>query len=101
MGTLMCGDGYGLDPSGIPKSVPSVIGGVAVEKLAPVASSRYADPIMIFWNRREIADRNREVARVAAAANVGNDTVFVIVAIDPSEAGRLAIELVKRRGRNV
>ena len=71
--------------------------GVGIEHLLPVAGARNADAVARAGLGGEVAADDDEIRGVAIAAKVGEDALVGVVAVDPLEAGRIAVELVQRR----
>src|SRR4051794_11379559 len=90
-------DRGGRGAADIPLAAAAVEGGVAVEQLGPVAAPGDADAVIVLRVGREIADDQGEFAARPRLAEHAEDAVLGIVAVDPLEAVRLAIELVQRR----
>jgi hypothetical protein len=87
----------GLDPAAVADAAAAVFGGVGVEALAPAAGEGAADPVILARHGREVADDERDVARLAAAAQIGERALLPIGGVDPLEPLGLAVERMQRR----
>src|SRR6202162_4283084 len=86
----------GLERPEVALATATVVGGVAVEPLAPAAATRHPDAVCLARHRREVAGYQGELARGAAAQE--RDHAYVgVVAVDPLETGFGEIQLVQRR----
>src|SRR6266850_3606375 len=85
----------GMNFSSIADPAAAIFRRVGVEALAIAPRSRHPDAVIFAWHRREIADDDAEVIGIAAAAKVGDDAFGCIRHVDPLEAVRIAIELVR------
>src|SRR5580704_14957159 len=80
------GNGFGLDPAGIAEVGALVILRVGIEDLAIEGGSRNADSIVVAGDRREVANYDDKILRVARAAQEGEDAIRAVVGIKPIEA---------------
>src|SRR5688572_11685287 len=92
----MCGFGYGFDTAEITDAAAAVVGGVAVEDLAPVAAMRHAYAIVFARKRRAVAHHNDLMTGRAALTHEAEHTVRRVVGIDPLEAFVREIGFVQR-----
>src|SRR5207248_7011714 len=86
----------GLERPEVALAAAAVVGGVAVEPLAPATAARHADAIGLARHRREIARHQGELTGGAAAQERDNADVGVVT-VDPLEAACRELELVQRR----
>src|SRR5947207_11167711 len=86
----------GLERPEVALAAAAVVGGVAVEPLAPATAARHADAIGLARHRREVARHQGELAGGAAAQERDHADVGVVT-VDPLEAACRELELVQRR----
>ena len=67
----MCADRSCLDAAHVAVSSAAVFGGIAVEKLAPKTSARYADTIVVTRHRCEITNYRDEITGEVGVALMG------------------------------
>src|SRR5215471_13595048 len=87
----------GVGAAAVPHVTARVTHTVAIEQLAIPAALRDADAVTHPWYRREVGDDHGEVVWIPRASNQRDDTVLVVVAIDPAEPAAVEIDFVKRR----
>src|ERR1700704_3205712 len=95
MRSSMVGDAVGVSAAGVALAAAAVFLGVAVEDFVPAAGKGDADAIIDPRHRSEIGNDKHLVVRGLAFAEEAEDAFFVIVGIDPFEAGGIAIKLVQ------
>ena len=83
------------DPA-VPRIRPAINSGIRIEHLAPAPAPRHADPISQPRHRRHVADDD-ELTPFGIRAPIRIHAVRVVIADDPLEAARLAVQLVQRR----
>src|SRR5207247_10851149 len=71
---------------------------VCVDTLAITARPRHPDAVAFARHWRKVADNDAKLVEVAAAADVGNDTLGRVRRVDPLKAFGFAVELVQCRG---
>src|SRR5437016_12754810 len=86
----------GLERPEVALAAAAVVGGVAVEPLAPATAARHADAIGLARHRREVARHQGELAGGAAAQERDHADVGVVT-VDPLDAAFRELKLVQRR----
>src|SRR5256885_7100245 len=76
----------GLERPEVALAAAAVVGGVAVEALAPAPATGHADAVCRARHRREVAGHQRQLVAPAPAQERDHAHVGV-VAVDPAEAG--------------
>src|SRR6266567_7951296 len=74
---------------------------VGVERLAPASSVGQAEAVVLAGDRREVADASHRPLPVRGNAEEREDVAGDLVRVEPTEAGRLEVDLVERGLRAV
>src|SRR5206468_7461716 len=85
------GTGFGRPPADVADVAAAVEGGIGVEDLAPEPGCREAEPVVVADNGREVADADEEIGRTVAVANEGDHVALGVAALEPGEAGGVAV----------
>src|SRR5690349_1258395 len=96
MREAVIGYGFGHHPAAVAHVAAAVNRAVAVQELTVPAALGHADAIDGTRYGREVDDGDGEVVRIAGPADERDDTVFVVVAVDPAETARFEIHFVER-----
>src|SRR5215210_4863740 len=86
----------GEHDTGVSDIAAAVRTAVAVDDFVVCAGRRNTDAVAVAWNRREVENGDDELS-CRRAAQKGDDTVLVIIAVDPVESVRLEVHFVQRR----
>ena len=77
----------------IDDAAPAKLLQIGVEHLNVGALRRHADAVAVTYLRGEVMDTDEEIAALFSAPHEGDDTVLIIVAVDPLEAVPVEIDL--------
>src|SRR6266516_44442 len=86
----------GLQTAAVARAAAAVVGGIAVERLAPQARPRDADAVVADDAGQEMTDDEDRWLVASAFAQESEHLIVVVVAVDPLETGRLAVAFVQR-----
>src|SRR5215831_1756882 len=90
-----------VHPTAVPDVAAAVDRSIGIENLAPAADERHLDPIVAPDLRREIHRHQAARPRLPALAHPHEHAVVDVLADQPFEAVRLAVELMQRRQRAI
>src|SRR3977135_2273065 len=93
---LTPGHGFRLDHALVADAAAAIVLGVGVDALAPFAWSRHPDAIVVAHHGREIAN-DKDGRRGIRLSQKSEHAVVGVTALNPFEACRVEILLVKRR----
>src|SRR5262245_2330093 len=79
----------------VSKIAAAVLARVAIDRLSVIARPRNPDPVGAARHRREVAYDDHELARVLGAPRERHHALLPIGAVDPSEPGRVGVELME------
>ncbi len=83
-----------LNATKIAVSASSVLLCIAVQNLFPEAAGWSADPVIIPWNRCEVADHKYGILCGFSFSDETDDTIFAAARIDPFKSLRLKIKFM-------
>src|SRR3954467_11089597 len=89
--------GRRLDPSRIAETAAVIIRRIAIEDFPPPAAAGSAGAVIHARHGSEVAGDEHDVAVRLSFAQEAQRAAFGVVAVDPLEAGGIAVELVERR----
>jgi hypothetical protein len=73
----------GVDFAGIADAAAPIVRRIAIDALAITPGPGDADPIILAYDRRKIANNHCELLGIAAAANIRKDALGRVGGVDP------------------
>ncbi len=97
VGAAVPGNLVGHHTRSVAHVAAAVIHRVAVEDFFVPTGLRYAQPVTLADDRREVATDQDEISRILGPPQEAQRTILIVVAIDPLEARRIEVDLMQGR----
>lgn len=88
---------FGVDAAKVAHAAATIIGAIRVENLSPVSAGGNTDAVLVSRDRSEVETDENVFVSFFSLAQICQDAIGVVAAVDPAEALFGAVEAIERR----